>query len=107
MSLSSINAAPAKNKIAYSAPTALKGGKTGTSSVLRPRYLPFGDAARVLGTIAVVVGHVCDIVQYGSPTLDEFWITNFFNSASRWAVPVYIMLSGSLLLDPARAGQTA
>lgn len=79
------------------------------SSVARtkPRYMPFGDVARVLGTVAVVAGHVCDIVQY-IPTISvnaplHYNICNFFNSASRWAVPIYIMLSGSLLLDPARA----
>ena len=70
--------------------------------------MPFGDAARVLGTIAVVVGHVCDMVQYSVPGLSvnaplHFNACNFFNSASRWAVPVYIMLSGALLLDPARS----
>ena len=74
----------------------------------KPRFLPFGDIARVLGTVAVVVGHVCDMVQYSVKTISTnapfvFNTCNFFNSASRWAVPVYIMLSGSLLLDPARA----
>jgi len=74
----------------------------------KPRFLPYGDAARVLGTIAVVLAHVCDTVQYGIPGLSinaplHFNACNFFNSASRWAVPIYIMLSGSLLLDPARA----
>ena len=98
LSLISINAVQTKKQIAYSVPL-----KSASSAVSKPRYLPFGDIARVLGTIAVVVGHVCDMVQYSNPTLNEFWISNFFNSASRWAVPVYIMLSGSLLLDPARA----
>ncbi len=77
-------------------------------STIKPRYLPFGDAARVLGTVAVVIGHVCDMVQFSIPGISIhapfiFNVCNFFNSASRWAVPVYIMLSGSLLLDPARA----
>ena len=77
----------------------------------KPRYMPYGDVARVLGTIAVVVGHVCDMVQFNPDIIRmnhwipqlNFAVCNFFNSASRWAVPVYIMLSGSLLLDPARA----
>jgi surface polysaccharide O-acyltransferase-like enzyme len=66
------------------------------------KYIPYGDVARVLGTVAVVVGHVCDMVQYAHDSLTHFWVCNLFNSASRWAVPVYIMLSGALLLDPAR-----
>jgi surface polysaccharide O-acyltransferase-like enzyme len=75
----------------------------GEKPLSKPRYMPYGDVARVLGTVAVVVGHVCDMVQYGSPTIQDFWFCNFINSASRWAVPIYIMLSGALLLDPARA----
>lgn len=88
----------------HSLPTSVPSGNTG---FIKPRYMAYGDVARVLGTIAVVVGHVCDIVQQ-MPTISfnapfHFNVCNFFNSASRWAVPVYIMLSGSLLLDPARA----
>lgn len=93
----SLNSATAKRPLSYSV------SMNAVSTTTRPRYLPYGDAARVLGTIAVVLGHVCDMVQYSNPTYNDFWVTNFFNSASRWAVPVYIMLSGSLLLDPARA----
>jgi len=82
------------------------------SSLTRPKYMPYGDVARVLGTVAVVVGHCCDMVQYQFKDLSQlnhwvpqfnFAMCNFFNSASRWAVPLYVMLSGSLLLDPARA----
>jgi surface polysaccharide O-acyltransferase-like enzyme len=73
----------------------------------KPRYLPYGDAARVLGTIAVVIGHVCDMVVFNTAkyaaSSSDWWICNLVDSATRWAVPVYIMLSGSLLLDPARS----
>src|SRR5689334_17310528 len=70
----------------------------------RPAYMPYGDAARVLGTIAVVVGHVCDLAVFNPETKTaDWWFCNLADAASRWAVPIYIMLSGSLLLDPARA----
>ena len=80
------------------APSVLK------TSPQKPRYLPYGDAARVLGTIVVVVGHCCDMVIF-DPTVSmtDWWVCNLADAASRWAVPVYIMLSGSLLLDPNRA----
>ena len=65
--------------------------------------MAYGDAVRVLGTIAVVLGHVADLpmAKVAPDTLD-WWICNIANSIARWAVPVYIMLSGALLLDPAR-----
>ena len=66
--------------------------------------MPYGDPARVLGTIAVVVQHVCDVAFFDMKKTPEteWWIVNFLDASCRWAVPVYIMLSGALLLDPAR-----
>src|SRR5690242_6425687 len=70
----------------------------------KPRHMPYGDAARVLGTIAVVVGHCCDMVVFSPQApLTEWWVCNLVDAASRWAVPVYVMLSGALLLDPHRS----
>ena len=69
----------------------------------RPQWMHYGDHIRILGTVAVVVGHVSDMTLYGSPPLSHaWWVCNWWDAAARWAVPVYIMLSGSLLLDPAR-----
>jgi surface polysaccharide O-acyltransferase-like enzyme len=73
-------------------------------SLRKPAYMPYGDAARVFGTIAVVIGHVCDMKVFQSVTpANDWWACLFVDSMTRWAVPVYIMLSGALLLDPARA----
>lgn len=74
----------------------------------KPRYMPYGDAARVLGTVAVVIGHVCDMVLFNNnlpatATLTDWRVCNLVDAACRWAVPIYIMLSGALLLDPERA----
>ena len=70
----------------------------------KPRYMPYGDPIRVLGTIAVVLGHVCDMpMQHEDPAGLNWWMCNIGNSVARWAVPVYIMLSGALLLDPTRS----
>jgi len=72
-------------------------------SLRKAAYMPYGDAARVLGTLAVVIGHVCDMTVF-KPTAaaSDWWTCLFVDSMTRWAVPVYIMLSGALLLDPAR-----
>ncbi len=65
--------------------------------------MAYGDAVRVLGTVAVVFGHVADMPMADvPPTSLAWWVCNIVNSVARWAVPVYIMLSGALLLDPAR-----
>jgi surface polysaccharide O-acyltransferase-like enzyme len=72
----------------------------------KPRWLHYGDHVRILGTVAVVIGHVSDMTLYASvPLSHDWWVCDWWDAATRWAVPVYIMLSGSLLLDPAR-GET-
>lgn len=67
------------------------------------------DVARILATIAVVVIHVAA----SKPNWDNFgfdtyeWnIFNIFAGCSRWAVPVFCMISGSLFLDPDRKVDT-
>ena len=78
-------------------------GASRETALRRPSYMPYGDTARVLGTIAVVFGHCCDMVQFsGNASETEWWACNVVNSFCRWAVPIYIMLSGALLLDPAK-----
>ncbi|WP_144634757.1 acyltransferase [Bordetella genomosp. 13] len=62
------------------------------------------DAARWLAALAVVLLHsaaqtVSDAATYGSGA----WLAaNLYDSAARWCVPVFVMVSGALLLDPAR-----
>src|SRR4051812_43266282 len=66
-----------------------------------PRRMHYGDAIRIFGTIAVVIGHVADMRLFSTHVLDrDWWICNIWDSLFRWAVPLYIMLSGALLLDP-------
>ncbi len=84
--------------LSYQGPTVPSPAEPG-----RPRWLHYGDHVRILGTVAVVVGHVADMTLYSSvPLSHAWWVCNWWDAAVRWAVPVYIMLSGSLLLDPAR-----
>jgi len=59
------------------------------------------DAARVLATIAVVLLHVSAAVvtqaQRGSV---DWWAGDVYDSAVRWSVPMFVLVSGALLLDP-------
>ncbi|KAG1261821.1 hypothetical protein G6F65_014792 [Rhizopus arrhizus] len=60
------------------------------------------DAARWLAAVAVVLLHsaaliVSDPAAYGGGA----WLAaNLYDSAARWCVPVFVMVSGALLLDP-------
>ena len=60
------------------------------------------DAARWLAALAVVVLHcaaqaVSDVHAYGNST---WLVANLYDSAARWCVPVFVMISGALLLNP-------
>lgn len=66
-------------------------------------YLPWVDPLRVLTAFAVVVLHVSAYVvteaKLGSL---QWWVGNVLDSSVRWCVPVFVLISGALLLDPAK-----
>jgi len=65
---------------------------------------PAFDLMRVFGAFAVVLIHVCgayraELAEIGLAT----WVTTIgLNGISRWAVPLFIMISGALLLADQR-----
>lgn len=65
------------------------------------------DGARSAAALAVVLLHVSAGVVVGGASLGSFswWVANLWDSASRWCVPVFVMISGALLLDSAKAGE--
>ncbi|HUD10934.1 MAG TPA: acyltransferase family protein [Candidatus Saccharimonadia bacterium] len=60
------------------------------------------DIARIAGAAAVVMIHVsaAGVLAFGLIGIKEWWLSNILDSVCRWAVPVFIMVSGALLLDP-------
>jgi len=70
--------------------------------------LGYVNALRVFSVFAVILIHV------SSPVLEklkdvyslDWWLANLFNVSCRWAVPVFVLISGSLLLDPAKVEST-
>jgi surface polysaccharide O-acyltransferase-like enzyme len=66
------------------------------------RPLSWQDIARIGGAAAVVLIHVAApvVVGFGSINSSLWWIGNVLDSASRWSVPLFVMISGSFLLDP-------
>lgn len=74
-------------------------------------HIFWANYARVLAVIAVVILHIAtSYVTYDFPNQtttwwlppylnrENWWLGNVFDSAMRWCVPVFIMLSGMLLL---------
>ncbi|NOY73242.1 MAG: acyltransferase family protein, partial [Gammaproteobacteria bacterium] len=59
------------------------------------------DNSRILAVYAVVVLHVSADVVLGNDVGTEYWwFGNVYDSIVRWCVPVFVMISGALLLDP-------
>src|SRR5665647_202082 len=58
------------------------------------------DNLRVIATIGVIFIHVSSDYQPSSGIISmyDFWIGNIFDSATRFSVPIFVMLSGALLL---------
>jgi surface polysaccharide O-acyltransferase-like enzyme len=58
------------------------------------------DHLRAVATLAVIVVHVSDAVvaQYGKISNEIWQIGNTANSLSRFCVPVFLMLTGALVL---------
>lgn len=59
------------------------------------------DNARILAILAVVLLHVAaGVVLETSIGSGNWWIGNFYDAFVRWCVPVFVMISGALLLSP-------
>lgn len=65
-------------------------------------HIAYGDLIRIYSIIAIVILHVSApaVASYHSINLYDWWVSNFSDSATRWGVPVFVMLSGDLLLNP-------
>lgn len=62
------------------------------------------DAARVWAVLAVVLLHVsASVVTLAPLGGSAWWAGNAYDAAARWCVPVFVMVSGALLLDPRKA----
>ncbi len=70
----------------------------------RPPRVFYFDAIRTWATFAVIVIHTAAGVLYAtSPHSVTWWAANLWDSMSRPAVPLFLMVSGALLLDPRRS----
>src|SRR4051794_9413182 len=68
-----------------------------------PTGLSYLDGLRVAGMVAVVLLHVSlGLIHYRTLSPVDFRWCLAINALTWWAVPVFVMISGALLLDPAR-----
>lgn len=83
----------------------------GTSDAVRTsirsatNHFAWGDYIRVFGTLTVICQHVAHratLFETPDPSSANWWSIMSIEAACRWAVPVFVMLSGALLLDPGR-----
>lgn len=67
------------------------------------------DLLRIAASVAVVCVHAAGAtVMARAPQRDmAWWVANLMDSASRWCVPVFVMVTGALLLRPSRDESTS
>jgi len=60
------------------------------------------EILRIIASFAVIIIHVVSN-SYNPYTNTWLWnVANIYSMSSRWAVPVFLMITGSLMLDPKR-----
>lgn len=71
--------------------------------VVMSKRIVYLDILKIVAIFAVVMIHITG-AQFGNYSTDSLeWAgINFIDSASRWAVPIFVMVSGALFLDPNR-----
>ena len=72
---------------------------------MRKNYYHYVDVARLVSALAIILIHVTTAVlyMYGSVDKSSWLVAVFLNSAMRWGTPVFIMISGTLLLRSSSA----
>lgn len=61
------------------------------------------DVLRIVAICAIVLLHVAGSYWYQLSVYTSEWqAINLYDCITRWGVPVFVMISGALFLDPAR-----
>ncbi len=67
------------------------------------KRISFADGLRICAAFMVILLHVSAQYWSSTPVTSSAWkVYNLFDSLARPAVPIFVMLSGMLLLDPQR-----
>ena len=66
-------------------------------------HIVYFDVLRVIAILAVITLHVAAAHFSDTGVFSFTWeMSNMWNGLMRWGVPVFVMISGALFLDPAR-----
>ena len=66
----------------------------------QPQRIAYFDVLRILATFAVIVLHLSAQHWADTDVYSRAWQAfNLYDSAVRWAVPVFVMISGALFLS--------
>jgi len=61
------------------------------------------DCLRVAAITAVIIIHIAASQWYITPVNTFNWrVLNIYDSLARWCVPIFIMISGALFLNPSK-----
>jgi surface polysaccharide O-acyltransferase-like enzyme len=64
-------------------------------------YLLWADILKVIAVLGVIFLHVSAPFLVPFSPSREWWIGNIYDSLSRWCVPLFVMISGALILPKA------
>lgn len=63
-------------------------------------YHAYLHTLRIAAVIGVIAIHTSGYVLYDVPVASfQWWIANIYNACSRWCIPVFIMISGAVILS--------
>ena len=67
-------------------------------------HLFFADILRAISIFAVIILHTASdyVDQYGEISSSAWWSANIYNGLVRFCVPMFVLLSGALLLQPGK-----
>ncbi len=82
------------------------GATTGPSSPPEGFRLGWIEVGRVAAILAVIAVHAASPLVLRTTHPSSWWVGNLIESAARWCVPVFIMISGALLLTSPRTADT-
>lgn len=75
--------------------------QAGASTNVQRPSIDFSDAVRAYASVSVVMLHVLFSEDWTSDTA-AWWVADVFHSIVKPAVPLFVMISGAFLLDPAK-----
>ena len=65
----------------------------------KPQNIEWVNNLRVLALFAVIVLHTASLMEFNKVPMQAWLVADFYNALTRFAVPVFVMITGALLLS--------